>query len=87
MKLLELLETRLRGAFAPETLKITDDSHLHAGHAGARGGGHFSVTIVSERFKNVTAVQRHRLIYDALKDLMHKEVHALSIRALAPGER
>ena len=87
MERLKLIENRLRNALAPETLQITDDSHLHAGHAGAKsGGGHFSVTIVSRHFKNQTTVQRHRMVYDTLKDLIPKEVHALSIRALAPDE-
>jgi stress-induced morphogen len=87
MERLELIENRLRSAFAPETLRIIDDSHLHAGHAGAKsGGGHFSVAIVSRHFKNQTTVQRHRMIYDALKDLIPKEIHALSIHALAPDE-
>jgi len=87
MERLELIENRLRSAFAPETLRITDESHLHAGHTGAKsGGGHFSLTIVSRHFKNLTTVQRHRLIYDALKDLIPKEIHALSIHALATDE-
>jgi len=87
MERLELIENRLRSAFAPESLRITDDSHLHAGHAGAKsGGGHFSVAIVSRHFKNQTTVQRHRMIYDALKDLIPKEIHALSIHALATDE-
>ena len=87
MERLELIEIRLRSALEPEILQITDDSHLHAGHSGAKsGGGHFSVTIVSRHFKNKTTVQRHRMVYDALKDLIPKEVHALSIRALAPDE-
>ena len=86
MERLELIEIRLRSALEPEILQITDDSHLHAGHSGAKGGGHFSVTIVSRHFENQTTVQRHRMVYDALKDLIPKEVHALSIRALAPDE-
>ena len=82
----EAIEGRLREAFAPEELVVTDDSAAHAGHAGAQGGGgHYSVTIVSPRFAGHSPLARHRLVYDALKDLM-REVHALSVRALTPDE-
>jgi BolA protein len=81
------LEQRLRSALQPTALDIADDSHLHAGHAGAADGrGHFSVDIVSERFAGLTVVRRHRLVYDAVGDMMTTDIHALSIRALAPGE-
>jgi BolA protein len=83
----ERLEQRLRSALQPTALDIADDSHLHAGHAGAADGrGHFSVDIVSERFAGLTVVRRHRLVYDAVGDMMTTDIHALSIRALAPGE-
>ncbi len=82
-----LIETRLREAFAPEKIEVRDDSRLHAGHEGARGGGgHFAVTIVSPQFQGKNAVQRHQMIYRALGDMMKKDIHALSIRALAPDE-
>ncbi|HET9694755.1 MAG TPA: BolA family protein [Steroidobacteraceae bacterium] len=81
------LEERLRAALRPVELDIVDDSHLHAGHAGAADGrGHFSVHVVSERFAALPVVRRHRLVYDAVGDMMDTDIHALSIRALAPGE-
>jgi BolA family transcriptional regulator, general stress-responsive regulator len=81
------LDERLRAALQPLELDIIDDSHLHAGHAGAADGrGHFSVHVVSERFAGLPVVRRHRLVYDAVGDMMITDIHALSIRALAPGE-
>ena len=81
------LEARLRQALAPIELEVLDDSHLHAGHAGAADGrGHFTVNILSERFTGVPVVRRHRLVYEAVGDLMSTDIHALSIKALAPGE-
>jgi BolA protein len=68
-------------------LEVEDDSHHHAGHAGAADGrGHFSALIVSKRFAGMRQVQRHRLVYEAVGDLMVTDIHALSIHALAPGE-
>jgi BolA protein len=82
----ERIRERL-ASLAPEQVEITDDSAAHAGHAGAAsGGGHFHLTIVSNRFAGQTAVGRHRLIYQALGDLMGSHIHALSITALAPDE-
>ncbi|XLM22949.1 BolA family transcriptional regulator [Chromobacterium piscinae] len=82
----QLLETALR-ALAPEHLDIQDDSALHAGHAGAKGGGgHYTLTIVSARFAGLGRVARHRLIYQTLGELMTSRVHALAIRALTPEE-
>ena len=82
------IEELLRVAFAPLHLEVIDDSHLHAGHAGAQGGaGHFRVRILSERFRNLPVLARHRLVYEALRSLIPAEVHALSIDADAPGER
>jgi BolA protein len=81
------LDERLRAALQPLELEIVDDSRLHAGHAGAADGrGHFSVHVVSERFAGLPVVRRHRLVYDAVGDMMITDIHALSIRALAPGE-
>lgn len=72
---------------APTRLEITDDSHKHAGHAGARlGQGHFSVHVVSTAFEGKPALSRHRLVYAALGDLMRTDIHALVIRASTPGE-
>lgn len=82
----DLLRQRL-AVLAPLSLEIEDDSHLHAGHAGARdGGGHYNLTIVAAAFAGQNTVKRHRIIYDAAGDLMHGHIHALSIRALAPDE-
>ena len=84
----ERLAERLRASLNPLELEITDDSHMHAGHAGARDGrGHFTVSIVSERFAGLPVVRRHRLVYEAVGDMMETDIHALSISALAPGEQ
>lgn len=81
------LEERLRATLDPTGLEIIDDSHRHAGHAGAADGrGHFTVIVVSERFAGLPVVRRHRLVYEAVGDMMTTDVHALSIQALAPGE-
>jgi BolA protein len=80
------LRSLLMNEFAPQRLEISDDSAAHAGHAGAREGGHFRVQIVSDRFRSHTLLQRHRLVYTALADLLRGEIHALSIRALTPEE-
>ena len=82
---LALLRERL-ATLQPESLAIEDESHLHAGHAGARGGGHYAVTIVAAAFAGHGTVARHRLVYAAAGDLMTGPVHALRVRALAPGE-
>lgn len=82
-----LIESRLRTALVPEALEIRDDSAQHAGHAGASGGaGYYTVTIVSSSFQGQSAVARHRMVYQALGDLMQREIHALQINALAPDE-
>jgi BolA protein len=77
----------LVGQFDIHTLEIHDDSALHAGHAGARdGGGHYRVFIVSPAFQGCSRVLRQRMIYDALGDMMKKDIHALAIRALSADE-
>jgi BolA protein len=77
------LEARLE----PVELVVDDDSAAHAGHAGAAtGGGHYNVRIVSLQFEGLKLVTRHRLVYDSVHDMMHKEIHALAITALAPSE-
>lgn len=78
------IEAALRGALAPDAVEVQDDSHLHAGHAGAREGRHFTVRIVSERFAGLSRVARHRLVYDALHDLIPQGIHALAIQADTP---
>jgi BolA protein len=80
------LETALTVGLQPQSLAVQDDSHLHAGHAGAQEGRHFSVRIVSDRFAGLSRVARHRLVYDAAAALMVRGIHALAIDARAPGE-
>jgi BolA protein len=82
----ERMRERL-AALAPAVLSIADDSALHAGHPGAAsGGGHYTLRLVSPRFEGKSRVERHRLVYDALADLMQREIHALAMVLLAPGE-
>jgi BolA family transcriptional regulator, general stress-responsive regulator len=71
----------------PVLLTIRDDSAQHAGHAGAREGGHFSVTVVSERFTGRSRMQRHQLVYEAVSELLRTDIHALSIQARTPQEQ
>lgn len=74
-------------ALAPESVEILDESGLHAGHAGARdGGGHYQLIIVSGAFSGQALQARHRMVYAALGTLMHKDIHALAIKAYAPDE-
>ncbi len=74
------IRSRLTVALEPQLLEITDESHLHAGHAGARDGrGHFHVRIASARFRDLGRLARHRLVYDALGDLMTTDIHAVRI--------
>ncbi len=80
------IEAALRSALQPAELAVQDDSHLHAGHAGAREGRHFSLRIVSDRFNGLSRVARHRLVYDSLHDLIPRGIHALAIFARTPGE-
>ncbi|PKO33159.1 MAG: BolA family transcriptional regulator [Betaproteobacteria bacterium HGW-Betaproteobacteria-7] len=81
----ELLAACL-ASLAPLSLEIEDESHRHAGHAGARDGGHFRVAIVAAVFSGKGTLARHRLVYDAAGDLMRGRIHALSIHARAPEE-
>ena len=81
------IKTRLEQALSPTHIDIIDESHLHAGHAGAASGaGHFSVTLISDKFTGQSAIQRHRMVYLAVNDLMPSEIHALSIDAQAPND-
>lgn len=82
---LQCLEESLAG-LSPTLIRIDDDSHLHAGHAGAREGGHYRLLIVSEAFGNKNPVARHKLVHAAVAHLMQNGVHALSIKALTPAE-
>ncbi len=84
----QALRERLAAEFAPVELSITDESHLHAGHAGAAGGAsHFRVRIVSEAFRGLSPVARHRLVYAAVSELLKNDIHALALEALPPEKR
>lgn len=78
---IDRLRAALDAALQPSLLEIRDDSALHAGHAGAREGGHFHVIIASSAFNGLSQVQRHRMVYAAAADLMGRDIHALSIDA------
>ena len=81
------IEAALQMALAPDSLEVTDDSHLHAGHAGAQSGrGHFSVRIVASAFAGKPPLERHRMVYGALGEMMETDIHALAIDARAPNE-
>jgi BolA protein len=83
----EIIRTRLEEALQPSSLEIIDESAKHAGHAGAAGGGgHYIVKIVAMAFADKSPLQRHRLVYAAVDDMMHSEIHALSIQAMTPEE-
>ena len=82
----DMICARLTTALQPSLLELTDESHLHAGHAGAKSGGHFRLNIVSSQFTGLRSIARHQLVYRCLGDLMHTDIHALSITAYAPDE-
>ncbi len=73
-------------ALDPQLIEIEDDSASHAGHAGNTGGGHYNLLIVSEAFEGLSLIQRHKLVYAEVGDLMQSRIHALSIRAKTPAE-
>ena len=82
------IRVQLESSLEPTELSIKDQSHLHAGHAGARDGrGHFDVTVVSDKFVGLNRIQRHRMVYDALNQLLETDIHALRIKAYTPSER
>jgi len=84
----EQIESILRGRFQPTQLEILDDSARHAGHAGAAsGGGHFEVLIVSAEFEGKTLLDRHRMVNEALRKMIGREIHALGLKTLSPSER
>ena len=84
----DTITNKLREAFSPESLDVSDESHLHEGHSGHRPGGetHFRVYIVSDAFKNKTRLERHRMINGIISDDLAGGIHALAIHATAPGE-
>jgi BolA protein len=84
---LERLRSRLESSFADARISVQDDSARHAGHPGARGGaGHFLVRIESQAFGGLSRLQRHRMVYEALAELMPGEIHALNIEAISPDD-
>jgi len=85
MTLVEEITSRLQ-SLAPSSLQIEDESAMHAGHAGNTGGGHFKLKITSSHFSEKSQIMRHRIIYQALAELIPSKIHALSIHALAPDE-
>ncbi len=81
------IEARLEAALEPTALALEDESALHAGHEGAKSGGsHFRLRVVSRKFEGLSKVARHRLVYDALEDLMKRDIHALAMTLLSPEE-
>jgi BolA family transcriptional regulator, general stress-responsive regulator len=88
MQTVDIITRKLTEAFAPQSLKVEDESHRHEGHAGHRPGGqtHFRVYIVSDAFKGKTRIDRHRMINGILSDELAGGIHALAIHANAPGE-
>lgn len=84
---IEKIRNRLAATFSPVECQLIDESYLHAGHAGAAsGGGHYKMRLVSDRFEGLNRIARHRLVYDCLRDMMHSDIHALTIIAFAPSE-
>jgi BolA family transcriptional regulator, general stress-responsive regulator len=88
MAMHDIIATKLTAAFAPQSLRVEDESHHHQGHAGHRPGGetHFRLYIVSEAFRGKSRIERHRMINAALASELKGSVHALAIHAQAPGE-
>jgi BolA protein len=83
----KLIEDRLSRTFSPVRLLVKDQSHLHAGHAGAKDGkGHFAVEIVSDSFREHSRIERHRMVFESLEDIMSSDIHALKIKAQTPTE-
>ena len=82
-----MVRERLYQEMGAEFVEVDDQSHLHAGHSGAAaGGGHFEVVVISKAFEGLSTLARHRLVYEVMGDAMEQAIHALSIKAYAPGE-
>lgn len=77
---------QLQERFHPQQLEVIDESHMHVGHPGHQGAGHFAIVIAAEAFKGKSLIERHRMVYEALADLMGPEIHALRIKAILPDE-
>lgn len=86
MDRIEAIKERITTKLQPVQLDIVDESHMHAGHSGHGGAGHFAVTITAEAFNGKSLIERHRMIYLAVDDLMKTEIHALSIKAISIDE-
>ena len=87
MNRIERIQALLNAALTPAECVVDDESHLHAGHAGAASGrGHYRLRLVSARFEGLSKVARHRLVYDALHEMMPQDIHALAMTLLTPGE-
>ena len=84
-KRIEMIKEGL-SSLNPITINVEDEGHLHVGHAGAKSGGHFKLFIVSESFINLSQINRHKLVYQTLSELMKTDIHALSIDAKSPDE-
>lgn len=80
------IRAALQKALSPTAIEIHDDSAAHVGHAGAREGGHFRVTLIADTFRGRSSIERHRLVYDAVAKLMGSDIHALNIVARTPEE-
>lgn len=81
------IRQKISDGLSPIQCEVEDESAMHAGHAGAAsGGGHYRVRLVSSRFEGLGRLARHRLVYDCLGDMMHREIHALAIVAMTPSE-
>jgi len=81
------IRQRLEAELSPESLQVEDESHMHVGHEGAKGGlGHFRVLVVSDKFQGQSLIKRHRLVYQAMGNLMQTDIHALTIEAFTPDE-
>jgi BolA family transcriptional regulator, general stress-responsive regulator len=85
MSLIETIQNRL-ALLEPVSLEIEDDSAAHAGHKGNAGGGHFNIKVISSHFSQKSQIIRHRLIYQALNDLIPQQIHAISIIAISPDD-
>ena len=83
----ERIRALVQDALRPLALEVTDNSAAHAGHAGAGGGGHFRLHVVSERFVGLSRLERHRMVHALLAELLDSRIHALALKTDAPGER
>ena len=84
---IKTIESRLVTAFSPETIHVEDESHLHRGHEGAKDGrGHFKIMVISDAFKGLSLIARHRLVYQALGEMMQTDIHALSMDVYSSEE-